>query len=48
MVDRQRQLLSLIELATGKAAYAGAIPEDSVDVDGDEDNLEAEYTMAAE
>jgi hypothetical protein len=48
MADRQGQLLSLIEQATGRVAYAGTVPEEGVDVDGDEDSLEAEYTIAAE
>jgi len=48
IADRQKQLLSLIEHATGKSAYAGTAPEEGVDVDGDEDSLEAEYTIAAE
>jgi hypothetical protein len=48
MADRQRQLLSLIEQATGKVAYAGSYPEEGEDVEGDEDSLEAEYTIAAE
>lgn len=46
MADRQRQLLFLIERATGKVAYAGAASEEGVDVDGDEEDGEAEYTMA--
>lgn len=33
MVDRQRQLLNLIEHATGKSAYAGALSEDDSDID---------------
>jgi hypothetical protein len=48
MADRQRQLLSLIEQATGKVAYAGSYPEEGEDVEVDEDSPEAEYTMAAE
>jgi hypothetical protein len=48
MVDRQRQLLSLIEQATGKVAYAGSYQDEGEDVDVDESNLEAEYTIAAE
>jgi hypothetical protein len=47
MADRQKQLLSLIEQATGRAAYAGAVAEEGVDVDLDEEDLEAEYTIAA-
>jgi hypothetical protein len=48
MADRQKQLLGLIESATGRVAYAGSYPEEGEDVDVDEDNLEAEYTIAAE
>jgi hypothetical protein len=48
MADRQKQLLSLIEKATGKAAYAGGYPDEGEDVEVDEDSPEAEYTMAAE
>jgi hypothetical protein len=48
MADRQRQLLSLIEQATGKVAYAGSYPEEGEDVEVDEDSPEAEYTIAAE
>jgi hypothetical protein len=31
----------------GKAAYVGAVQEEGVDVEGDEDTLEAEMTVAA-
>jgi hypothetical protein len=47
MEDRQKQLLSLIEQATGKAAYTGAVAEEGEDMDGDEDAVEAELTIAA-
>jgi hypothetical protein len=40
--------LALIEQATGKAAYTGAVPDEGEDVDGDEDTVEAELTIAAE
>jgi hypothetical protein len=46
LADRQKRLLGLIEQATGKAAYAGDVPEEGVDVEGDEDTLEAEMTIA--
>jgi hypothetical protein len=46
MVDRQKQLLTLIERATGKAAYGGTVQEEGVDVDGDEDTVEAQLTIA--
>jgi hypothetical protein len=39
--------LSLIEQATGKAAYTGTIPEEGDDMEGDEDTIEAELTIAA-
>jgi hypothetical protein len=47
MEDRQKQLLSLIEQATGKAAYTGTVPEEGEDVEADEDTVEAELTIAA-
>ncbi|WP_181770183.1 DUF262 domain-containing protein [Bradyrhizobium sp. UNPF46] len=46
LADRQRRLLSLIEQATGKEAYSGTEAEEGEDVDVNEDNLEAEYTVA--
>lgn len=42
MADRQKRLLALIEQATGKAAYAGGVEEEGVDVDVDDDTGEAE------
>lgn len=45
MIDRQRQLLKLIEQATGKAAYAGEVQEEGVDAETDEDAVEAEMTL---
>lgn len=48
MADRQKRLLSLIEQATGKAAYTGDVQEEGIDVEADEDTLEAELTIAAE
>lgn len=47
MLDRQKQLLVLIENATGKAAYRGAAPEEGEDVEADPDTIEAEMTVAA-
>jgi hypothetical protein len=47
MADRQRQLLSLIEQATGKAAYVGTVQEEGEDLEADEDTIEAELTIAA-
>jgi len=47
MADRQKRLLTLIEQATGKAAYTGSVPEEGKDVEGDEDAVEAELTIAA-
>lgn len=44
MMDRQKQLLRLIEQATGKTAFAGEDDEDGVDAD--EDAMEAEMTIA--
>jgi hypothetical protein len=45
MADRQTRLLGLIEQATGKAAYAGDVQDDGVDVEADEDTVEAEMTI---
>jgi hypothetical protein len=45
MADRQTRLLGLIEQATGKAAYAGDVQDDGVDVEVDEDTVEAEMTI---
>jgi len=47
MADRQRQLLGLIEPATGKAAYVEEVPEEGVDVGGDADMIEAEVVIPA-
>jgi hypothetical protein len=47
MADRQQQLLRLIEQATGKPAYAGDVAEEGEDVQGDEDSVEAEMTIAS-
>lgn len=45
MADRQKQLLRLIEQATGKPAYAGEVAEEGEDIQGDEDSVEAGMTM---
>ena len=47
MEDRQKQLLALIEQATGKVAYIGSVQEEGEDVEADEDTVEAELTIAA-
>lgn len=47
MADRQKQLLALIEQATGKAPFIGDIQEEGEDVEADEDTIEAEHTIAA-
>lgn len=41
MDDRQKQLLALIEQATGKAAYTGNVSEEGDDSETDEDGAEA-------
>lgn len=45
MENRQKQLLRLIEEATGKTAYIGDIQEEGEDVEADEDTVEAELTI---
>lgn len=47
MVDRQKQLLVLIEKATGKVAYTGSVQEEGEDVEADVDTVEAELTITA-
>ena len=47
MVDRQTQLLALIEQATGKVAYTGTVQEEGEDVETDPDTVEAELTISA-
>jgi hypothetical protein len=47
MEDRQNRLLALIEQATGKPIYRGDAKEEGEDVDGDEDTVEAELTIAS-
>lgn len=46
MVERQKRLLVLIEQATGKAAYSGDVHDEGVDVEADEDTVEAEMTLS--
>lgn len=46
MVDRQKRLLGLIEQSTGKTAYAGEEKEEGIDVNGDEDAVEAEMVIS--
>lgn len=47
MIDRQKQLLALIEQATGKASYAGAAQEEGEDLEFDSDLVKADMTVAA-
>jgi len=47
MADRQERLLALIEQAMGKNAYRGHDDEDGTDAEQDDDEIEAELTMAA-
>jgi hypothetical protein len=46
MEDRQRQLLALIEQATGKSVYKGDMQEEGVDVESDADATEAGHTLS--
>jgi hypothetical protein len=48
MQDRQKKLLTLIERATGKAAYTGEEQEEGVDVEADDDTMEAELIISGE
>ena len=41
MADRQKRLLALIETATGKAAYAGSVAEEGIEIEADPDMIEA-------
>ncbi|MDB5601366.1 MAG: hypothetical protein JWN71_3410 [Xanthobacteraceae bacterium] len=45
--DRQRNLLALIEEATGKSAYTGDGTEEGIDVEGDEAAAESDRTLVA-
>lgn len=46
MLERQKQLLKLIEQAMGKNAYSGEFSDEGVDVETDDDAAEAEMTIA--
>ncbi len=46
MADRQKQLLALIENATGKPAYTGQVQEEGEDFEADSDSVEAKLTIA--
>lgn len=46
MEDRQRQLLDLIEKATGRAVYTGEVEEEGIDAEGDMDTLEADMVIS--
>ncbi len=46
MADRQQRLLTLIELATGKTAYAGESGDEGIDAENDADTVEANMTYA--
>lgn len=46
LADRQSRLLTLIEQATGRAAYTGAVEEEGQDFEVDGDAAEAELTIA--
>lgn len=45
MEDRQKQFLTLIAKATGKAAYTGPSDEEGETAEADEDAMEAERTI---
>ena len=47
MRDRQKNLLTLIENATGKSAYQGLAADEDEDVEVDADTVEAQLTIAA-
>lgn len=47
MKDRQKNLLTLIENATGKSAYQGLAADEEEDVEVDADTVEAQLTIAA-
>lgn len=47
MIHRQKRLLVLIEQATGKTAYCGTVPEEGIDVEADEDAMEAAMATVA-
>ena len=41
IVDRQKRLLALIEQATGKPPYAGDVAEEGIDIEDEEELLQA-------
>jgi hypothetical protein len=47
MVDRQKQLLALIEQATGKAAYIGSEQEEGEEIGANEEPIEREFIVPA-
>jgi hypothetical protein len=47
VVDRQKQLLALIEQATAKAAYVGSEPEEGEEIEPNEESAEREVTFSA-
>jgi len=47
LADRQKRLFGLIEQGTGKAAYTGEVTEEGIDVEVEENGLEAGMTIAA-
>jgi hypothetical protein len=47
MLNRQKNLLKLIEQAMGKTAYEGEASEEGVDVEVDENAVEAEMTISS-
>lgn len=46
MIDRQKRLLGLIEQATGKSAYSGELTEEGIDVEMDQNGIEAGIVVA--
>ncbi|TXN68228.1 DUF262 domain-containing protein [Methylobacterium sp. WL18] len=48
MTDRQTRLLTLIEHAMGKTAYAGVVDEEGIDNEHDADGVEADMTITVE
>jgi hypothetical protein len=47
MLNRQKQLLKLIEQAMGKTAYVGEASEEGIDVEADENAAEVEMTISS-
>jgi len=46
MADRQKQLLALIEQATGKVSYVGDFQEEGENVEADDETIEAQLTIS--